>query len=202
MPIEKSTARTQLKLDPCAEILIGVGRLVEQKQPLEFLQIFAELSAKRPNLVAIWVGDGVLRSQLEERIAELGLAERFTITGWSDDVRRYLRAADVVVSTASYESFGYVVAESIAMGTPVVATRVGGVSDVLAECLTECTYSLSDEKSAHQLIESFLDDADFRAVTAEKGRLAVESKYSLKVMRDNANAFYACVLGVRASPTF
>ena len=83
------------------------------------------------DISAIWVGDGDLRVATERLAAELGLTDRFSITGWVPDVRAHIGACDVVVLPSRYESFGYVTAEALSMGRAVVGTAVPGTVDLI-----------------------------------------------------------------------
>jgi len=183
-------ARSKLGIDPDAEMLIGVGRLVEQKKPLTFLEIIAPLFAQRPHLRAYWVGDGELRAEVIAKAKQLGIDTRFEITGWSDDVKSYLSAANIVLSTATYESFGYVVAEALAMQRPVVAAEASGIRDILDHSLAALLYQPNDYAQARSLIIRALDDNQFRAAMIAAGKEKVQLAYSLASLRNNLEHLY------------
>jgi len=91
----------------------------------------------KPPALCVVVGDGELRPQLEQRIAELGLAGRVLLPGHVPAAAELLRAADVFVLPSVKEGLPYVLLEAMAARVPVVATRVGGVPEVISGLLVE-----------------------------------------------------------------
>ena len=130
-PRDRAGERSALGLPPGEPLAVGIGRLVDQKDPLAFVRAVAAARRDVPDLRAIWVGDGELRGDTEQLAEQLGLADRFSVTGWVADVRAYVGASDVVVVPSRYESFGYVTAEALSMGRPVVGTAVPGTVDLV-----------------------------------------------------------------------
>ncbi len=131
----------------------------------------------------IWVGDGELRTALEKRIATLHLEEHVSIAGWQDDVRPYIAACDLLVSTSVYESFGYVTAEAMAMDRPVVASAITGTVDVVGTDVDDQLYRSRDISSAARLAERLLRDAARASAVAKRGRMHVLSTFSTEAMR-------------------
>lgn len=189
-PEASPAARARLSIALEAEVVIGIGRLVAQKDPLHFLEILAPLMTRRPRLRAYWVGEGELRARMEAMINALGCTGRITITGWSTDVKTYLSAADLVLSTARYESFGYAAAEALAMERPVVAANVSGIQDILDGSLSVLLYESHDLDAARALITRLLEEPFFRATMAASGKAKVEAAYSLGAMRGNLEGLY------------
>jgi glycosyltransferase involved in cell wall biosynthesis len=190
-PEASLAARTRLSIPVEAEVVIGVGRLVAQKDPLRFVEIIAPLLAKRPLLHAYWVGEGELRAHMEAEIAALGLDGRISITGWSTDVKSYLSAANLVVSTAKYESFGYAAAEALAMERPIVAANVSGIQDILDGSLSALMYDSHDLDAARALITRLLEEPLFRRTMTALGKAKVEAAYSLSAMKGNLEGLYS-----------
>lgn len=128
----RSNARDRLFSNRKKRLLLSVGRLVEQKNPVGLLRAFATF-AKRHEDVDLWIaGDGPLRSVLQQQCMSLGLENRVRLLGSRSDVPDLMRAADVFVLASHFEGFGLVVAEAMASGTLVVATDAGGVAEVMA----------------------------------------------------------------------
>jgi glycosyltransferase involved in cell wall biosynthesis len=192
-PVDRAEARRKLELneDP---LVIGIGRLAPQKDPLAFVDFVAELRKRVPNAHAIWVGGGEMRSMMEARIDALGLRSDLSITGWIDDVRPYLAACDLLVSTASYESFGYVAAEAFAMERPVVASAITGTVDVVVTDTDQQLYEHGDVATAALLAERFLIDRNAATSAAWRGRSHVLQTFSTPAMRRSLDAAYAAAL--------
>jgi glycosyltransferase involved in cell wall biosynthesis len=133
-PRDRDASRHELGLPPNVSIVVGIGRLAPQKDPLGFVTAIARLRVQCPSAVGVWVGDGELRPQVEAAVADLQLGDSLRIAGWKADIRPYIAAADVVLSTSRYESFGYVIPETFAMERPVVASMSRTVWTMRCNC--------------------------------------------------------------------
>lgn len=115
-------------------LLLAVGRLHEAKDYPNLLHALhlvlkQNLITKKINLVI--VGEGELRTDLEELIEKLGLKNNVRLIGRRDDIPQLMSAADIFILSSSFEGFGLVVAEAMACETYVVATDCGGVKEVM-----------------------------------------------------------------------
>jgi glycosyltransferase involved in cell wall biosynthesis len=116
---------------------MGVGRLTAQKDPLRFIEIVRHLQKIMPGVKGVWIGDGELRQSFEQTAA-IGPGS-IHLVPWQQDIRPFLSAADVLLSTSRYESFGYMVAEALALEVPVVASRINGTKSLLEICMSPAT---------------------------------------------------------------
>jgi glycosyltransferase involved in cell wall biosynthesis len=189
-PRDRGQARRSLELCD-GPLVIAIGRLARQKDPLAFVEFVAELRTRIIDVRAIWIGDGELRAAMEQRISECGLADVLTITGWLRDVRPYLAACDILVSTSAFESFGYATAEALAMDRPVVASSIVGTVDVVATDTDHQLYHGRNVKSAATLAERFLTDRTHAQQVAERGREHVLKTFSVSEMRSRLSLAYA-----------
>jgi glycosyltransferase involved in cell wall biosynthesis len=114
-------------------VLLTVGNLHEHKGQRLTLEAFARLKVHRPGARLVIVGQGPDREWLVRRAAELGVADAVTLAGAvpQDDLPRWYNAADLLVLASSREGWPNVLLESMACGTPVVATAVGGVPEIV-----------------------------------------------------------------------
>lgn len=114
-------------------VLVTVGRLDRQKNPLLLLDSFRILHRTMPDLRLMFVGDGVLRRELEQRIAALGLESSVRLCGVkpASTIAGLLQASDLFVLSSAYEGMPIVVLEALGTGLPVAATDVGEVSRVV-----------------------------------------------------------------------
>ena len=193
-PVQQELARRSLGLEE-GPLVIAIGRLTAQKDPLAFVDFVAALRERvGDNVRALWVGDGELREQFSERAADLGLSETVAITGWIDDVRLHLAACDILVSTSAYESFGYVTAEAFAMDRPVVASRITGTVDIVTTDVNDQLYGYRDTDAAAELAAELLRNSGRAAAVAQRGREYVLSTFSADAMRrDLAGAYGAAM---------
>lgn len=102
-------------------VILGVGRLEKQKDFPTLLRAFAALQAHRPSRLVV-LGEGRERAALEALAAELGIAERVALPGHVDNPFAYMSRSALFVLSSAWEGFGNVLAEAMAVGTPVVST--------------------------------------------------------------------------------
>ena len=114
-------------------LVVAVGRLSEQKNPLLLVRAAASVARRVPEAHFVWVGDGELRGEVEQAIATVGLQDRWTITGWLANPYSILARAAVFVLPSRYESFGYVTLEAMVLGRPVIASDVAGSRDLVVD---------------------------------------------------------------------
>ncbi len=120
--------------DPPAEpVFLSIGRFSGEKGHLILIEAFARVAADLPAARLTLAGDGELRSQIEARIAALGLKDRVRITGWisSPQVREELLAARVLVQPSFQEGLPVVIMEAMALGRPVISTYVAGIPELV-----------------------------------------------------------------------
>jgi glycosyltransferase involved in cell wall biosynthesis len=188
---EKAAARFKLGLPLDLPIIVGVGRMTAQKGPLVFLSILKQVIVEFPQARGIWVGDGELKDQFLQDARQHGLEDKVTVTGWQDDVRPWIAAADLLLSTSEYESFGYMVAEALAMERPVVATNVTGTCDIMREELAPFLYPARDTTRAADLIGGLLRSPGLSLRCGRIGREKVAERFASAAMRNSLEALYA-----------
>lgn len=147
----KSQAREVLGL-ACVPTLISVGNLVENKGHHIAIEALVDL----PNFHLVIVGDGPERQALEDLSVRLGLQSRVRFVGTiaQEQLRNYYSAADILVLLSSREGWPNVLLESMACGTPVIATNVGGVSEIVT---TELVGRLLPARSSAALVPAVHD---------------------------------------------
>lgn len=111
--------------------IITVGRLTPQKNPERLLQV-AQM-AKNANLPVRfkWVGDGELRTHMEQQRDEMGLLEMVEFTGFTKNPFPHIKAADIMMVTSDFEGFCLVICEAMCLGVPVISTRTAGPTEIL-----------------------------------------------------------------------
>ncbi len=133
-PVPKHEARRKLGL-PEGKVVLSVGHLVPVKGFEVLIEAFTMLVARLPNekLHLVLVGDGILREKLERMVSQAGLRDRVRLCGdvAHEQLAAWYSAADVFCLASRREGWPNVLLESLACGTPVVATRVGGVPEII-----------------------------------------------------------------------
>jgi len=134
-PGSRREARAKLHLDADDPLLLFVGNLKASKGCLDLLEAFPTLLALRPQARLVYVGAGSCRKELIHRAAALGCAERVQLAGAAThaELGDWFRAADLLCLPSHNEGVPNVVLEAMACGIPVVASRVGGIPEVLPD---------------------------------------------------------------------
>jgi teichuronic acid biosynthesis glycosyltransferase TuaC len=132
-PEDKEEARLHLSLAPADRIIVSVGALIPGKGHDLVIRATAGLVSEFAGIKLFILGDGPIRQELEGLVRELNLTERVQIVGKrpNEELRHWFSAADASCLASAREGWPNVVTESLACGTPVVATRVGGIPEIL-----------------------------------------------------------------------
>ena len=142
------------------KVLLTVGGLRPVKGHRTVLEAVRELRRDIPEILYVMVGEGRERGVLERAATELGLEEHVRFEGpaeW-ERLREYYAACDVFVLNSEFESFGLVLVEAALMGKPAVASRVGGIPDVVEEDRSGLLVPPGDPRATAQALKSLLTD--------------------------------------------
>jgi glycosyltransferase involved in cell wall biosynthesis len=151
--------RAELGVD--GTVLAFAGRLTLQKA----LDLALDALREVPQVTLLVLGDGPDRGRLERGAAERGLGGRvrFLGAGSRDDVLRLFSAADAALLTSAWENLPHTVLEALAVGTPVIATAVGGVPEVVRDGENGLLVPPASPEALRHAVERFRDDAALRA---------------------------------------
>jgi D-inositol-3-phosphate glycosyltransferase len=177
-PVDKANARRQLGFDPNERIVLYVGRFAPLKGLDRLLAAMTYLRHTQALRLVIIGGDGHNKpeSQKLKRLSEeLRIQDAVTFAGRAEqgDLPPYYSAADVLVLPSHHESFGLVALESLACGTPVVATKVGAMEIIVREGETGCVLTNATPRLLANKIGAFLSKARAGAPSADAVRASV-----------------------------
>ena len=191
-PLERSAAREALGLDPGAPAIGWVGRFVPVKGPDLFLEALALVPPPRP--LGVMIGFGPDHDRLHRQARDLGLGETVRFLTEIRDAGRYFGAFDAYVLSSRSEGLPIAILEAMAAKAPIVATRVGGVSEVVSE--REAVLVTPEDPSALALaIDETLSDPHAASRRADRALERLETEYSVEVFLDRYEAVYREVLG-------
>lgn len=131
LPSDRLASRKVLGLSPNHFCICAAGRLSPEKGHRYLLHAVAELTHSIPKLLLVLLGEGRERMELEQHAAWLGIEKHVMFCGFRKDIRPWIEASDLLVNPSLTEGTPNVVLEAMAVGTPVIATSVGGVPDVI-----------------------------------------------------------------------
>lgn len=116
------------------DIVIGVvGRLTEQKDPLTMIKAFDLVNKKTKNTKLMYVGSGELEEEVLNIARERKIENNVVITGWVNNVQEYIPAFDIAVLPSKWEGFGLVLIEYMACDKTIVASNIGGISNIIED---------------------------------------------------------------------
>lgn len=149
-------------LDPAAPVVGIVGRIFPIKNHRRFLTAMRAVASERADARFLVVGDGILRAEMETLARDLGIGEKTVFTGWRADLDRVYAALSVLVVSSDNEGTPMSAIEAMASGVPVVATRVGGLPDLVEEGRTGFLVPASDVTELARAVLRVLNDAPLR----------------------------------------
>jgi sugar transferase (PEP-CTERM/EpsH1 system associated) len=171
--------RESLGLGPDTPIIGSVGRLAEIKQLDVLIRAFARVRRGCPDAHLLLVGDGLERGNLEALSEELGLGRAVHFAGYQSGVADYLHAMNCFALTSRSEGTPQAVLEASVAGLPVVATRVGGIPEIIEDGRTGVLFEPGDEESLADTLLNFIRDPESARSLGEAARRRVESLYGI-----------------------
>jgi glycosyltransferase involved in cell wall biosynthesis len=179
--------------------VLFVGRLASNKGLVELLQAFALLAREDGDANLVLVGeDGGMRSTLESRARGLGLDPRVHFLGHlADDalLAAAYRGAAFTVLPSEYEAFGLVLLESLAQGTPVIASRVGGIPEFVEDERSGLLVPPGEVDPLAQAMRRLWNDRPLARRLGKHGRTEVVPRYTWDRVVDRLEVVYREVLG-------
>ena len=164
-------------------IVVQVSWIIPEKGIADLLKTARLVIARNPNVQFVIVGEGAYREQYTREAATMGLGDRVTWTGMSRDPfgEGVFDAADVVCQMSRWEEvFGWMIAEAMAHGKPVTATRVGGIPELIADGVTGYLVDRGDAEAASARVLELLSDPKLRAAMGQAARETVSDKFDLR----------------------
>jgi L-malate glycosyltransferase len=176
---------------PASGFIVGsVGRLVPVKNHVTLLRAAARVASQVPQLTLALVGDGPLDGELKTLADQLGIADRVSFLGYRDDVPNLLNAMDILVLPSLREGMPNAVLEAMACGLPVIASNVGGASEILRDGENGLLICPTDvEQLSHHLYQLALSPERCRAMGAA-GRRYVERDFKMEYMVNKYTNLY------------
>jgi len=174
-------------------LLVHLSNFRPVKRVLDVIEIFDRVRKKIPSKL-LMIGDGPDRSQAEWLAVQKGLHEHVSFLGKQDQIREKLAIADVLLMPSELESFGLAALEGMACEVVPIATRCGGVPELIEHGVTGFMADVGDvETMARYAIEVLSDESALRAM-GKRARAGAQEKYCSSKIIPLYEGFYRKVL--------
>jgi glycosyltransferase involved in cell wall biosynthesis len=196
---DPDTARRELGVSLGVPVVLSLGALTWEKDPIAHLEVSERVLQARPDAIHLVVGDGPMRSEAERRALESGVADRILFLGSRSDVGRLMAASDVLVFASrpdGMEGMPAVLIEAGMSGIPVVGFEVAGAAEVIVDELTGKLVPWRDTAAMTASVLAILDDPIFRRRLGTAARERCQERFSisaiapryLEVLQEASNA--------------
>lgn len=187
---ERDCRRAELGASPEDFVLINVARFWPEKAHDVLLKAFQLVHAARPN-TRLWIaGVGPLEPEIRSLCGELQLNQATRFLGFRPDLPELLALADMQVHPSNMEGVPLAVCSGMAAGLPIVATRVGGLLDILKHNHSAVLVAPGDHRGLAEAILRLMDDAAKRSALGLAARRFVEDEYSLAAATARVETVY------------
>jgi glycosyltransferase involved in cell wall biosynthesis len=179
------------------KVVIGsISTLIPQKAVDDLLEVAFMVKKSRNDFKIIIAGDGVLRSELQEKSKDLGLEDIVIWLGWTENASStVLPGVDIFIQTSRWEGMSIVILEAMAAGKAIIATDVGDNSSVLENGKTGFIVKPGDTSKAAKLLEQLIKDERKRQELGMDAQKRYQKLFTAKVMAEQYDKLYSEVCG-------
>jgi glycosyltransferase involved in cell wall biosynthesis len=196
---EREETRRLVGVSADAFVVGWVGRMTAVKRTRDVLQAFRGLLDRDVDAYLLLVGDGPDRDEVERYAHELGIARRCLFVGYQDDVAAFYSMIDVLLLPSANEGTPVSVIEALAAERPAVATRVGGVPDIVRDGVDGYLVAPGDTDQLAERLARLARDPSERSRMGAEGRARVLERYTVPRLVDEIDVLYRSLLA-GASP--
>ncbi len=188
--MNRQAAREHLGVEEHRPLVLFVGNLSAQKRPDRFLRVLRQVRDRFPEVVGWLVGDGVDRESVERQVAQLGLSDAVKLWGYQSQIGPFMAAADLLLITSDSDGIPTIVQESGFLGTPVIATRVGGMAECVLAGETGLLADAEDEAGLVSSVTTLLEEPSLRARMGDAARKLVRSRFTIEQAVEEQLTFF------------
>ena len=189
-PPSGADVRLELGIPAGARVIGTVSVLRPQKALDVFVRASARLLRERSDLYVLLAGDGPLRGELTELVRSLGVQDRLLMLGYRSDASDVVAALEVAISSSAYEGSPLAVMEYMESARPIVATRVGGVPDLIEDGVNGLLVDPGDEAALAAAIGRMLADPEAARGMGEAARERRRREFTVDLMVRRFEALY------------
>lgn len=189
-PSDRKRMRAEFGASPDDWLIGTVACLKPQKAPEDFVAVASRVCETMPRARFVLIGDGELRSSIEALVKQYGLKNRVHLAGWRRDISTAMKAFDAFLLTSHWEGLPRVLLEARAAGIPVVATRVGGVEEVIVEGRHGWLCRAGDVFTLSQQLCHLLQGWEYRSADAPLSAEALPKEFDRDEMVKQHESLY------------
>lgn len=193
--------RDQFGIGSDEPVVTTVSFLNPFKNPQTIIEACSLLARRGVSFRLFVAGDGVLRNELETLTQKLDIADRVHWLGHLSDPRALLQESDIFTLASTGEAFGLVLPEAMACGLPVVATRSGGIVEIVDDRITGLLVPPLNPEALANALQQLIQDAAARRTMGSKGRSRVENKFTIETVVTNTLKIYESMDFAKKLPT-
>lgn len=194
----RAAVMADLGWPPEDDLVLSVGRLVSAKHYPRLVEAAGMLRERRPRTRLLLVGEGPCREEIERRRDELELGDLVSLAGSRTDIPDLLGAADVFVLSSIREGLPVSLLEAMAAGKGIVATRVGGIPDAVADGKSALLVEQDDPAALAGAIARLLDDRELRGRLGEAAKQTIAERYAFDGIGARIGDLYVDLFARRA----
>jgi glycosyltransferase involved in cell wall biosynthesis len=187
---DRTSLRAHLGLNRASLVVVFVGRLTAPKMPEWLLDAWVEIAREYPDTQLVFVGDGEKKTMLEGDARRAGLEKSVFFRGQVSQVEDYLKSADIYVLPSTSEGMPLALLEAMAVGLPVIVSRVGGICDVIRHDENGLLFEPGDTSGLVRCLSRLMASRQRRSMLGAQARRAVEQHFSLNAAADRYVALY------------
>ena len=194
-PAKGKELKRQFSIDIGTPVIGTVASFHKRKGYPYLIESLPLVLQRFPKAKALLIGDGHLRQSIRRKAEDLGLSSSVIFTGIRHDIPELLSIFDVFVLPSLWEGMPNVILEAMAANKPVVATRVGGIPEVVEDGVTGLLVPPRDPEALAEAIIALLQDRERAKAMGRAGRERVEKYFTVERMVQKTEALYEELIG-------
>ncbi len=200
MNIDVETGKREFGIPLNSNVIGVIGRLVPIKGHEYLVAAAKGIINEFNNTVFVFVGDGYLESRLERQAESIGVRDNIIFTGWRKDAVEIIALFDILVVPSLNEGMGKVLVEGMALGKPIVASSVGGITDLVNNGDNGLLVPPRDPDALKEAILKLIRNKNMAQEMGKKGKARVYPEYDIFTMVKQIENLYESLLNSHCSP--
>ena len=185
---------TGLMPRPALSLKEAIQRALDQRPVVEAAR---KVVREVPQIKFLLIGDGPKRKELEQQVAEYGLSENIIFPGYQKEIHNHLKTLDIFVLSSLWEGFSIALLEALALELPIVATDVGGNSEIVNNNVTGMLVPSKDPPALKKALLTLYGDQNLRQTFARNGREHFVKNCTVLTMVEKYHRLYERLMNIK-----